>query len=74
MTLADYGASNGAFADREQRDGSVLPPAAGNLRELCPGGQLRLGKAALPDVLAFGAHNDVISRIDKSVATQWDIV
>jgi hypothetical protein len=27
-----------------------------------------------PDVLAFGAHNDVISGIDKSVATQWDNV
>src|SRR5207342_1160881 len=46
-TVAEYGASNGAFANREQRDGSVLPPVAGNLRGLCPGGRLRLGKAAL---------------------------
>jgi len=27
-----------------------------------------------PDVLAFGTHNDVISGIDKWVATQWDKV
>src|SRR5882672_6348251 len=27
-----------------------------------------------PDVLAFGTHNDVVSGIDKWVATQWDKV
>jgi ketosteroid isomerase-like protein len=27
-----------------------------------------------PDVLAFGTHNDVISGIEKWVATQWDNV
>src|SRR5258708_12154576 len=27
-----------------------------------------------PDVLAFGTHNDVISGLDKWVATQWDNV